>query len=68
MDMCRGSIIRKVISFSIPLMLTGILQLFYNAADIIVVGQFSGKEAPSSAVKPLGRGRHWPLGAAQYSA
>jgi hypothetical protein len=45
MDMCRGSIIRKVISFSIPLMLTGILQLFYNAADIIVVGQFSGKEA-----------------------
>ena len=45
MDMCRGSIIRKVISFSIPLMLTGILQLFYNAADIIVVGQFTGKEA-----------------------
>ncbi len=45
MDMCRGSIVRKVISFSIPLMLTGILQLFYNAADIIVVGQFTGKEA-----------------------
>lgn len=45
MDMCRGSIIGKVISFSIPLMLTGVLQLFYNAADIIVVGQFSGKEA-----------------------
>ena len=35
----------KVVSFSIPLILTGILQLLYNAADIIVVGQFSGKEA-----------------------
>ena len=45
MDMCRGSILRKVVSFSIPLILTGILQLLYNAADIIVVGQFSGKEA-----------------------
>ncbi len=45
MDMCSGSIVRKVVSFSIPLMLTGILQLFYNAADIIVVGQFTGKEA-----------------------
>ncbi len=45
MDMCRGSILGKVVSFSIPLILTGILQLLYNAADIIVVGQFSGKEA-----------------------
>jgi putative MATE family efflux protein len=45
MDLCSGSIIRKVISFSIPLMLTGVLQLLYNAADVIVVGQFSGKEA-----------------------
>lgn len=45
MDMCSGSIVRKVVSFSLPLMLTGILQLFYNAADIIVVGQFTGKEA-----------------------
>ena len=45
MDMCRGSLLRKVISFSLPLMLTGILQLFYNAADIIVVGRFAGKEA-----------------------
>ncbi len=45
MDMCRGSIVKKIISFSLPLMLTGILQLFYNAADIIIVGRFAGKEA-----------------------
>lgn len=45
MDMCTGSLLKKVVSFSLPLMLTGILQLLYNAADIIVVGQFSGREA-----------------------
>ncbi|HPS80910.1 MAG TPA: MATE family efflux transporter, partial [Candidatus Limiplasma sp.] len=45
MDMCRGAILPKVIRFSIPLMLTGVLQLLYNAADVIVIGQYSGKEA-----------------------
>ena len=45
MDMSRGSILKKVISFSFPLMITGILQLLYNAADMIVIGQFTGKEA-----------------------
>ena len=45
MDMCRGPILQKVIRFALPLMLTGILQLLYNAADIIVVGQYTGKEA-----------------------
>jgi len=44
-DMCRGSIFSKIALFSVPLILTGILQLLYNAADIIVVGQFAGKEA-----------------------
>ncbi|MDD3212334.1 MAG: MATE family efflux transporter, partial [Eubacteriales bacterium] len=44
-DMASGSIFRKVVLFSLPLMITGILQLLYNAADIIVVGQYSGKEA-----------------------
>lgn len=45
MDMCTGPILKKVIVFSVPLMLTGVLQLLYNAADIIVVGQYTGKEA-----------------------
>ena len=35
----------KLISFSLPLMLSGILQLMFNAVDIIVVGRFSGKQA-----------------------
>lgn len=44
-DMCNGSILDKLISFSIPLMLSGILQLLFNAVDIIVVGRFTGSEA-----------------------
>lgn len=43
--MCNGSILDKLISFSIPLMLSGILQLLFNAVDIIVVGRFNGSEA-----------------------
>ena len=43
--MCNGSIMDKLISFSLPLMLSGILQLMFNAVDIIVVGRFSGKQA-----------------------
>ncbi len=42
MDMCSGSISKKMIRFAIPLMLSGILQLLFNAADIIVVGRFAG--------------------------
>ncbi len=44
-DMCNGSIMDKLISFSLPLMLSGILQLMFNAVDIIVVGRFSGSVA-----------------------
>ena len=44
-DMCNGSIMDKIFSFALPLMLSGILQLMFNAVDIIVVGRFSGSEA-----------------------
>lgn len=44
-DMCNGSVMDKLISFSIPLMLSGILQLLFNAVDIIVVGRFTGSYA-----------------------
>lgn len=45
MDMCHGPLFKKLIVFALPLMLSGILQLLFNAADIIVVGRFSGSEA-----------------------
>ena len=44
-DMCHGSIMDKLISFALPLMLSSVLQLMFNAVDIIVVGRFSGSEA-----------------------
>ncbi len=41
-DMCEGPLFGKIILFSVPLMLTNILQLLYNAADIVVIGAFRG--------------------------
>ena len=48
-DMCNGTIMDKLISFSVPLMLSGILQLMFNAVDIIVVGRFAGRPPPAAA-------------------
>ena len=45
MDMTTGSLLPKVLAFSGPLVLTGVLQLLYNAADVVVVGRFSGATA-----------------------
>ena len=42
-DMTHGSITKKLLLFSIPLMLSSVLQLLYNAADIVVVGRFDGE-------------------------
>ena len=45
LDMTHGKLIPKVAAFALPLMATSILQLLYNAADVIVVGRFTGPEA-----------------------
>jgi len=42
MDMCSGAILPKLLRFALPLMCSSILQLLFNAADIIVVGRFAG--------------------------
>ena len=44
-DMCNGTIMDKLIAFSLPLMLTSILQLMFNAVDIIVIGRFTTSQA-----------------------
>ena len=44
-DMCNGTIMDKLISFALPLMVSSILQLLFNAVDIIVVGRFTGSQA-----------------------
>ena len=45
LDMTHGNLIPKVAAFAIPLMITSILQLLYNAADVIVVGRFAGSQS-----------------------
>ncbi len=45
MDMCSGPVLGKILIFSIPLMLSGILQLLFNAADVIVVGRYAGSQS-----------------------
>ncbi len=44
-DMCNGPLLGKILIFYVPLMLSGILQLMLNAADIVVVGRFAGNDA-----------------------
>lgn len=44
-DMCNGPLLGKLLLFTVPLMLSGMLQLLFNAADIVVVGKFSGSHA-----------------------
>ena len=44
-DMCSGPLMGKLISFSVPLVLSSNLQLLFNAVDIVVVGKFSGSQA-----------------------
>ena len=45
MDMVNGPIFSQVVRYALPLMLSGILQLLYNAADVVVVGRFAGPTA-----------------------
>lgn len=42
LDMTRGPVFKELIIFSVPLILSGVLQLLFNAADVIVVGRFAG--------------------------
>ena len=44
-DMCNGPILKKMLIFTLPLMCSSMLQLLFNAADIIVVGRFAGDTA-----------------------
>ncbi len=44
-NMTEGPILKKLVQFSVPLALSGILQLLFNAADIVVVGRFAGSHS-----------------------
>ncbi len=44
-DMVHGPLAGKLLLFALPLMLSSLLQLLFNAADVVVVGRFAGPEA-----------------------
>ena len=44
-DMINGPLLKNIFLFTIPLMLTSLLQMMFNTADTIVVGRFAGKQA-----------------------
>ncbi len=44
-DLTSGPMLKKIILFSLPLAASSILQLLFNAADVVVVGQFAGSTA-----------------------
>ncbi len=45
LNMTEGPFLGKLLRFTIPVILTGLLQTFYNAADLAVVGSFRGELA-----------------------
>ena len=45
MDMTTGPLMKKLVAYAVPVVITGILQLLFNAADVIVVGRFAGRTA-----------------------
>ena len=45
LDMTEGRLLPKILLFSLPLMASSVLQLLFNAADVVVVGKFAGSEA-----------------------
>ena len=45
LDMCNGPLASRILLFTLPLMASSLLQLLFNAADVVVVGKFAGKEA-----------------------
>ena len=51
-DMLNGPVMPKLLSFALPLMLSSVLQLTFNAADVIVVGRFEGDAALAAVGAP----------------
>ncbi len=45
MNMCEGALLSKLIRFAVPLMLSSILQLLFNAVDMVVVGRYAGSQS-----------------------
>lgn len=45
MDMCHGPLLKQIVKFSVPLFLSGLLQLAFHAADLIVIGRYASAQS-----------------------
>ncbi len=54
LDMLEGPIIRSMIVYAVPIILSGILQIFFNAADLAIVGNFASPERATNATAAIG--------------
>ena len=45
MDMCKGPLVKQIITFAVPYVFSGLMQIFFHATDLMVVGQFSSHRA-----------------------
>ena len=48
-DLTHGPLVQQIILFSLPLAASSILQLLFNAADVVTVGRFAGSTALAAA-------------------
>ena len=44
-DMCNGPLVQGLVIYTIPVIVTGILQLLYNAIDMVIVGRYVGSQS-----------------------
>ena len=63
LDMLNGPVMPKLLTFAVPLILSSVLQLTFNAADVIVVGKFEG-DAALAAVPRIAIGSYVGTGSA----
>ena len=61
-DMLNGSLFRNVIAYTIPIILTGLLQLLFNAADLVIVGRFCGSVSVAAVGATGATGPQGPIG------
>ena len=51
-DMCHGPLFGKIILFSIPWIVTNLLQILFHAADLVVLGQYADPKAMAAVGPP----------------
>ena len=49
-DLLRGPILRSLLIFALPILISNIFQQLYNTADVMIVGRFLGPDALAAVI------------------